>query len=225
MFGTRFADMPHRELTDMKNTISTYTFKKIIWGSVVYLLAVSAVFAANEKNSVKAKFNLNRTSSVVAETLEKKLKVDLAQNNLSVKIEKLAQTDVSGSELKLSGEASCLLTDHKTSLPIQFEAKINLNNQAVNDIIYQFVETEFAPSGDEEILMKELMQKISRDYKTQEIVIAIDNFETASGTNSKMQYKGIGEVRIGAFHWTKINFDVILNSDKSAANVQYKVNR
>lgn len=209
----------------MKNTVSVYTLKKVVWSSVICILAFSSVFAANTKDVVKVNLNAKRTSSLVVENLTKILKADLVQENLSLQIANIEQTGISNNEVKLSGEATCILPIEKTQLPIKFEATVNLTKQSIDDLHYTFVESEYAPTSEEEILMKELMKQISRDYKTQEIVIAIDNFESSSATDNKTQYKGVGEVRIGEFEWSKINFDVVLGSEKSASKVLYKLQK
>lgn len=162
---------------------------------------------------------------LIAQNLTLRLKTDLIQQNVTVKIGNIEQTAVSNNVIKLEGNAVCILATEKTQLPIKFEAKINLAKQTVDDIQYTFVESEYAPSSEEEVLMKELMKQISQDYKTQEIVIALDNFTTSGSVENKVQYKGIGEVRIGSLGWSKINFDVILNSDKTAAKIEYKVQK
>jgi len=207
----------------MRNTVSVY--KKIIWGSVIYLLAFSGVFATNTTDGAKVNSNLKAASALVVQNLTKKLKTDLVQENVLVKLGNIEQTAVSNNEIKLQGNATCVLSIEKTQLPITFEAKINLTRQSIDDIQYTFVENDYAPSSEEEILMKELMEQISQDYKTQEIVIAIDNFESSASDENKVQYKGIGEVRVGEVGWSKINFDVILNSDKTAAKIEYKLQK
>src|SRR5688500_4223091 len=159
----------------MRNTLSIY--KRIIWGSVLCLLAFSSLFASNINDAAKVSFNSKATSALVIQNLTKKLKVDLVQDNVLVKLGNIEQTAVSNNEIKLQGEATCVLPTEKTQLPIRFEAKFNRAKQTVDDVQYTFLESEYAPSSEEEVLMKELMKQIGHDYKTQEIVIAIDNFE------------------------------------------------
>lgn len=207
----------------MKKAVGNFTFKKIIWGSFINLLILTTVFASNAKDAVKTNLSLTKSSSIIVQTLTKKLKIDLAQEKVAVKLGELEQTSVSNNEVKLQGKAICVLSVEKTQLPIMFEAKVNLARESVEDITYKFLESEYAPTSEEEVLMQELMRQISRDYKTQEIVISIDNFEASEGAPNKIQYKGFGEVRIGALQWSKINFDVTLGTDKSAAKVLYKI--
>lgn len=207
----------------MKKAVGNFTFKRIIWGSFINLLILTTVFASNGKDAVKTNLSLTKSSSIIVQTLTKKLKADLAQEKVAVKLGNLEQTSVSNNTVKLQGKATCILAVEKTQLPIMFEAKVNLVRESVEDITYQFLESEYAPTSEEEVLMQELMKQISRDYKTQEIVISIDNFEASEGAPHKTQYKGFGEVRIGAFQWSKINFDVTLCADNLPAKVLYQI--
>jgi hypothetical protein len=207
----------------MKNRVYTYAFRKIIWGSILSLFAFSAIFASNGNDAAKTNVSSSRTSTLVVQNLTQILKTDLVQEKVAVKLGNLEQTAISNNEVTLQGSAICLLPVENTQLPITFEAKFNLASQTVDDIQYTFVESEYAPTSEEEILMRELMQKISRDYKTQEIVIALDNFETSASNGNRLQYKGIGEVKIGSVQWSKIDFDVTLNSNKTAAKIEYKI--
>lgn len=205
----------------MKNKVYTYAFRKIIWGSVLSLFAFATVFASNGKDVAKSNVSSSRTSTLVVQNLTKILKTDLVQENIAVNLGNLEQTAISNNEVTLQGNATCVLPVENTQLPIMFEAKFNLAKQTIDDIKYTFVESEYTPTSEEEILMKELMQQISRDYKTQDIVIALDNFESSVG--NKLRYKGIGEVKIGDIQWSKIAFDVTLNSNKTAAKIEYKI--
>lgn len=70
--------------------------------------------------------------------------------------------------------------------------------------------------------MKELMKKISADYKTDSIVIAIDGFEVLQSADGNI-YKGIGEIKIGEVEWSKINFDVLLDTANKKAKIKYDI--
>ncbi len=78
-------------------------------------------------------------------------------------------------------------------------------------------------SNDEEILMKELLKKISRDYKTTNITIAIDDFKIEKISAGRAEFIGKGEVKIGEFVWNTINFDVILDKNKKPAKIEYEI--
>lgn len=209
----------------MKNQVFNFTLKQIICALCVCLLVFSSVLASDPADVVRAGLNSKMTSSLIIKNLTERLKTELVQENVAVKLGNVEQIAVSRNEIKTRGEATAILPAEKTQLPLRFEAKVNLATQSVDNIHYIFVESEYIPTSEEEILMKEIMNRLSRDYQTREIVIAIDNFESFSSPEDKIQYKGVGEVRIGQFNWSKINFDVVLNSDKTTVKIQYKIEK
>ncbi len=166
---------------------------------------------------------------LITENLSKKLQADLAESNVAVKLNSVEEHEISGSEIELKGSAICLLTERSSQLPLEFEIKVNPTNQNVLHVKYNFVEAIadiYEPTSSEEILMKELMAKISRDYKTENIVIAIDAFEKVAGANDANKFLGVGEVRIGDMVWNKIKFDVVLDAQTRKANrVVYRVEK
>ena len=185
---------------------------------VICLVFSSSALAIGENNYL-----------LVAQNLSKKLQNDLADANLTVKLNSVEEYEISGSEIELKGSATCLLTKRNDQLPLEFEMKVNPANQNVLDVKYNFVEAPadvYAPSSNEEILMKELMAKISRDYKTENIVIVIDAVEKVAGANDANKFLGVGEVRIGDMVWNKIKFDVVLDAQTGKANrVVYRVEK
>lgn len=210
----------------MKNAVQFYELKKVVWSLMITLLTFSAVLANSGMDAVKVSANSKQTMALLTANLTKKLKADLVTENLTLKLGNIEQAAFLRNEIKLKGSAVCVLPTEKTQLPIVFEAKINLARQVIDEIQYKFVESEFVPSTEEETLMKELMKQISRDYKTKDVVIAIDGFETYASSENKTGYKGTGEVRIGGFSWNKINFELILNKDKTVAErVLYKLQK
>lgn len=186
--------------------------------AVVCLFALTSAFASTgEKNS-----------SLIIENLSKKLQNDLAVKNVTVELKNVEEYKISKSEIGLKGEAVCILEDKNSRVPITFDAKLDASKQNLTDIVYDFVEpvSEFAPSSNEEVLMKELMKKISKDYKTDNIVIAVDGMENVSNVNNQKEFTGIGEVRIGDLVWNKVKFDIVLDvKNKSAAKVIYKLEK
>ena len=73
--------------------------------------------------------------------------------------------------------------------------------------------------------MKHLLKKIAADYKTENVVIAIDGFETENASGNQKEYKGLAEIRVGDVEWQRIDFDVVLNGDKKAEKVEYKLRK
>ena len=188
----------------------------------VLLSLVANVFANNE-DVYTPKKNSILDYSMIENDLSKKLKVDLAENNLKIKFGNVEEIRITNNLVELKGQAFCILPSENTQLPISFEAKVNPVRKTVADVQYKFVESNNAPSADEEILMRELMKQISRDYKTDQITIAIDGFETTNSVNNQKELKGIGEIKIGEVEWNKIKFDVVLNADKKATKIIYDI--
>jgi hypothetical protein len=166
---------------------------------------------------------------LVTQNLSKKLQSDLADSNLTVKLNSVEEYEISGSEIGFKGSATCLLAKQNNQLPLEFEIKVNSANQNILDVKYNFVEAAagvYSPTSNEEILMKELMTKISRDYKTENIVIAIDAVEKIENANDSDKFSGVGEVRINGMVWNKIKFDVVLDAQTRKANrVVYQVEK
>ncbi len=191
---------------------------------IIIVLALLAATAIQASGSVKT----DRYKSAIVQKLTEKLRVDLADQSIQVKLNSVRDDEISKSQADFDGHALAIVVNDKTALPFHFTGNVNLNNQSVETIDYQFTEgnSEFAPSAAEDSLMKELMAKISKDYDTTNIVISIDGFDTARLTSSETKYEGIGEVRIGDFEWRKIKFNVVLDSqNKAATKILYTVQK
>lgn len=185
--------------------------------AVVGLFSTLSVFAASEKNQL-----------LVTQNLSRKLQSDLGNDAVRVKLSNVKEHKISENEIGFKGDAVCIIADDEQQLAIQFEAKINSVNQSVSDVKYDFVEnaSSYNPTSNEEILMKELMSKIKNDYKTENIVIAIDSVENVEGAPSERKFLGVGEVRIGDLIWNKIRFDVVLDAQSQKANkIVYQVQK
>jgi hypothetical protein len=201
----------------MIGQINSFTCKSFLF-LVVCLVFSSSALAIGENNHL-----------LVTQNLSKKLQSDLADSGLTIKLNSLEEYEISGSEIGFKGSASCLLTKQYNQLPLEFEIKVNSASQNVLDIKYNFVEASadtYAPTSNEEILMKELMAKIRRDYKTENIVIAIDAVEEIRGAKDADKFLGIGEVKIGDMVWNKIRFDVVLDAKtREAKKIIYRVEK
>jgi hypothetical protein len=201
-----------------------YLFDLIKLNIIIIILALLTACAMQANGAVKA----DRYKTAIVQKLTEKLRVDLADNSVEVKLNDVRDSEISKSVLDFNGRALAVVTSDKTELPFQFTAKVNLNKQDIENISYQFVEagSEFAPSLAEDNLMKELMTKISRDYETTNIVISIDGFDTARVTSFQTKYEGIGEVRIGDLEWRKIKFNIVLDAqNQTAIKVLYDVQK
>lgn len=193
--------------------VIVYNLIKLNLIIIILALLCACVMSAN------ASTKSDRYKTVIVEKLTEKLRTDLADQSVQVKLSAVRDSEISKSQIELDGQALAVVTNDKTELPLQFTAEVNLNNQAVENVDYKFVEAGsiFAPSMAEDSLMKGLMTQISKDYKTTNIVISIDGFDEAQLTSFQKKYEGIGEVRIGDFEWRKIKFNVVLDSQTSSA--------
>jgi hypothetical protein len=201
-----------------------YLYDLIKLNVVIIILAILVAFAMQANASVKT----DRYKTAIVQKLTEKLRVDLSDQTVQVKLNDVRDNELSKSRAAFDGSALAVVTKDKTELPFQFSAKVDLSRQSIEDITYQFVEDEanFAPSLAESNLMQELMTKISKDYDTTNIVISIDGFDAAQLTSSETKYEGIGEVRIGDFEWRKIKFNVVLDAQaKAATRVLYEVQK
>ncbi len=201
----------------MNKQINLIGFKSFLTLAFCLLASVSVfASAASEKNY-----------QLVTKNLSKKLQSDLGNSNVKVKLTNVEEYKISKNEIGFTGSGTCILaTDNE--MPIRFEVKLNTAKQSVSDVVYDFVENsaEYAPTSNEDILMKELMKQIKNDYKTENIVIALDAVENVGNAGNGEKFLGIGEVRIGDLVWNKIKFDVVLNAETKKANkVVYKLEK
>ena len=189
--------------------------------AIICFLAFSNAFAAFSTNK-------NSDYSIVVKSLSLKLQNDLADTSAVVKLTNVNEYKVSKSQTGIKGDAVCVLTAQNNQLPIRFDVKVDTGKQIISDIVYNFVNVENAPeftaTSTNEVLIKELMKQISKDYKTDNIVIAIDGFEDISKLNNRKEFTGIGEVRIGDFVWKKIKFDVVIgDKNQPGSKIFYKL--
>lgn len=209
----------------MNKQTNFLNLKSFFFVALVCCFAFSNVFAASA-----AAENDKLVRSLVAGKLSAKLKTVLAQPNVSVKLANIAQRAVAKDIIEIKGDAVCLVkTASNNELPIRFQAKVNVAQKTVSSIDYDFVEAEaapeYAPTPNEEFLMKELMKQISRDYKTENIVVALDGVEANEISVNEKQFSGVGEVRIGSMVWNKIKFDVTVDENGRAKKVLYDVKK
>lgn len=190
---------------------------------IIIILALIAALTMQANANVKN----DRYKNAIVRELTERLRVELADRSVEVKLNDVREREISSARVDFDGKALAVVKIDKTELPFQFTAKVNLNNQNIEDVTYQFVEadSEF-PAAAEDNLMKHLMSEISRDYATTNIVIAIDGFDAAQITSAQTRYEGTGEVRIGDLEWRKIKFSVVLDSQRqTATKVLYDVQK
>lgn len=188
---------------------------------IIFCLITFTTFTVQAKTNdeVYVKSEIDRYKNVIVQKLTEKLRADLSNNNVEVKLNSVQDSGIAKSRIEFDGKALAVVKNDVTELPLQFTAQINTSNRSVEDISYKFVEaeSEFAPSLAEDNLMLELMTQISKDHKTTNITISIDKFDSARNSANQMQYQGVGEVRIGDFEWRRIEFNVTVNAQNQAA--------
>lgn len=206
----------------MKKQTNFFNLKNF-FAALICCFAFSNVFAASSAADDKL------IRSLVVSNLSTKLKSALAQTEVSVKLSNVAHRAVAKDAVEIRGDAVCLFGVRKNELPIRFAAKINVSQKTVSSVSYDFVETsaapEYAPTSNEEFLVKELMKQISRDYKTENIVVALDGVDANQISLGEKQFTGVGEVRIGDMVWNKIKFDVTVDQNGRAKKVVYDVKK
>lgn len=191
---------------------------------VIFLLIALCLLAFSNAYASSASEGNYR---IAAAKLSKKLQADLGDSRVQVKLTNVEEYKISKNEIGLVGDGTCVLAADN-QMPIRFEVKLNTANHKVSEVIYDFVENtaEYAPTSNEDVLMKELMKQIRSDYKTENIVIAIDAVENVGKVEKSEKFLGVGEVRIGDLVWNKIKFDVALDTEtKKASKVVYKIEK
>jgi hypothetical protein len=197
---------------------------------VFFLFTFSVTGAAAKPGDVFAKTALSadETYSIAARGLVKKLETDLVLNGIKVKFVKVERYAISKSQIGIRGEGACRLGAEDNDLPINFDVKINVNNRNVADIAYNFVEAEETSesnslSENETFVTRQLMEKIKADFKTENIVVAID-YLNENLNNGAKAFTGAGEVRLGDMVWKKISFEIVAESaNQNGATVKYKI--
>lgn len=193
---------------------------------ISFLTITFAIVSVNAADNASLKDLSSRQYAAVINNLKQKLENDLATNKVELKISNISESRLATNQIKLAGSALCVLNADDNQLPMNFAVVINNDNNEIVDVTYKFIklaESASSPSDTEQTLMQEIMTQIHHDYKTDNIVISIDNFETADTAGDKKIFTGYGEVRIGDLSWQKIIFQLTMDDKKTAKNVTYKL--
>lgn len=197
----------------------------------LFTLSASTVAAETKDTSAKVLLNTEETYSIAAKGLTKKMETDLVLSDIKVKFLKVERYAISKSQIGLRGEGSCQLSAEDNALPIHFDVKINAAARNVTEVAYNFVEAEetdesnpVALSENETFVTRQLMEKIKADYKTENIVVAIDFLNDKNSDNGAKTFTGAGEVRVGDLVWKKISFEIVADRENQiGAAVKYKI--
>lgn len=202
----------------------TFSVTTIITFSVTTIIA-----KPKDVTAAKAILTVDETYSIAARGLARKMETDLVLSNIKVKFAKVERYSISKSQIGLRGAGSCQLGEEDNALPINFDVKINVNNKNVADVAYNFVNAEEANesdslSEDESFVTRRLLEKIKADFKTENIVLAIDYLNDTNLDNGAKSFTGAGEIRLGDMVWKKISFEIVAGSENQAdAAVKYKI--
>lgn len=182
-----------------------------------------SVLAANDAVTF-ARISKEETVSLAVKSLSKKLQNDLMLKSVSVKFSKIEGYVISGRQIGIKGEGTCRLDGETNDLPLNFDVKIDVGKRAATDVKYVFLNMEGATDANstlasEDVITQRLLKQIKDDYKTENIVIAIDSLEEKSLENGEKEYVGTGEIRLNSFNWKKINFDVKGSLEKAKVSV------
>lgn len=184
---------------------------------IITLIIVSVFFSL----SVAASAKDEAVRNLAVKELSRKLESDLALNRVNLKIGHIENKSVSNEETIISGFGTVANAE---KISLTFDVVVNPLKSDVVAVNYDIVTPDAtnSPSTTEKFLMKNVMNKIKNDYKTNEIVIAIDNFQTVKNVDGTLNYVGTAEVRVG-MEWNRIEFDVQKNLKKNVVSeVKYK---
>ena len=184
----------------MRNLINIKLFSAVL---VLILTSVSISYAKVDET----------TKRKVVDSLAKKLKTDLADQNLSLRIKELDEYETQQEQVKIYGEALLVPAKDKVSKEVYFDAVINEKTDEVTLINYTLAEDT---SEANDYLTDVVIKKLRKDYKTDDVILTVSNVEKIQTSGEK--YKGIGEVMIDGLMLKEINFEIELEKE----NVKYK---
>lgn len=211
----------------MMTTNKYFNKLRILLVFFLFTFSVATTSAAANSNDVSGTpiLSADETYTIAARSLAKKMESDLVLSNIKVKFAKVERYAVSKSQIGIRGAGSCQLGAEDNALPINFDVKINVNNRNVADIRYNFVEAEETESNslseNESFVTRQLLEKIKVDFKTENIVVAIDYLNDENLSNGAKAFKGGGEVRLGDMVWKKISFEIVAEGENQV--VKYKI--
>lgn len=198
--------------------------------TLVLFASFSVLLVANAKaESRKRIYSLSamKAKTLVAHNLSGKLQSDLFNSNIRFQVRNVEKYEVLNGQTVMIGDGYCVLTKSNDKMPLRFETIIDAKNH-VKEIKYDFVDFQERSANtlgaNEDTLMTALLNKLSKDYLTEDIVIAVDHARGVKRSNSRKAYTGYGEVKVKNGKWKTVEFTVELNFDnKSAKKVVYQI--
>ena len=211
----------HNRNSDLKKLFSLFLF--------VFCVGNISLFAKSTDALSSAGLGKAETVAIAVRSLSKKMQADLALKNVSVKFSETESYVISRTEIGIKGEGICRFNGNANDLPMNFDVKIDVTKRAATDVQYVFLNMEGAVDENstvsaEDVVTEKLLQKIKNDYKTQNIVIALDYVNEQALPSGGKGFTGAGEVRINGMLWQKISFDAKAGQEKAkVADVKYQI--
>lgn len=184
---------------------------------IITLIIVSIFFSL----SVSANAADQAVTKLAVKSLSQKLRSDLSLNRVNLKIGRIENRNISNEQVIVSGFGT---VENAKDVSVAFDVVVNPLKADVVAVTYDIVKPEVSKgvSATEAFLMKNVMNKIRADHKTDQIVMAIDNFEAVKNIDGTTNYVGTAEVKVG-MRWNRIEFDVQRDSKKgTVSGVKYK---
>jgi hypothetical protein len=211
----------HNRNLNLKKIFSLFFF--------VFCVANISTFANSADAATSVRLGKEESVAIAARSLSKKLQSDLALKNVSVKFSDAQSYVISRTEIGVKGEGICQFNGKGNDLPVNFDVKIDVSKRAATDVKYVFLNMEGAVDENsmvtaEDIVTEKLLQKIKSDYKTQNIVIALDYVNEQTLPGGEKGFTGAGEVRVNGMLWQKIVFDAKAGQEKAKlADIKYQI--
>lgn len=187
----------------------------------------------NGKNDTNPKVIAEKSYSVAVKRMTAELQNTFNDKTVSFKLTDLRNDKINKQTVRVEGEGFAVFTGRSENLPLHFSFSTDAKGQKVSDLNYEFLAADAvspdltlddAPDKVESSLMQGIMKQIHKDYKTTEIVIAIDDFQQVDSQNNV--YQGSGEVRVGGMIWKQIDFKVKLDDkNEKSEDVNYKIEK
>lgn len=214
----------------MKKITNLLIIKSLL---LVLFLSFTNIYAMGGTDVNTPKAVAAKSYSVAVKHLTTELQTAFNDKTVSFKLTNLRQDKVDQKVFQVEGEGLAVFKAQKENLPIHFSFSTDANGLKVSNLNYEFLEADVAsadiksndePDKVESTLIREIMKQIHNDYKTTEIVIAIDDFQKIDSQSNV--YQGSGEVRVGGTIWKQIDFKVKLDEmNETAKDVDYKIEK
>lgn len=192
--------------------------KKILALSIFVLFASSPLLANGGDAARAISIAKDESIAIASKSLSKKLQADLVLKTVSVKFNKAEQYYISNSLIGLKGEGTCRIDGEATDLPINFDVKIDVGKHNAADVRYVFLNSG-ADSTVEDAVTEKLLQKMKSDFKTEDIVIAVDYVKEATLEDGEEGFSGSGEVKLNGMIWRKVEFNAKAGNEKSDVSI------